>query len=76
MLSGEFEFIIASPFDREKLVCEIHYKDEIIAEISQETSELLLEIYPSQKNKYWAVSLSTFQKVLDDAKNHLLGQNN
>jgi len=72
MISGDFEFIIASPFDREKLICEIYYKGEIIAEISQETEELALEIYPTLKKKYWEIPLAQFQKTLEDAKNHLL----
>jgi hypothetical protein len=72
-MNNDFEFIIASPFDREKLICEIYYKYEIIAEISQENEELMLEIYPSQKEKWWEIPLVQFQNVLEDAKKHLSG---
>ena len=72
MNKNEFKFIIASPFDREKLICEIYYREAIIAEISQENNEFLLEIYPLEKNEWWSVPLLEFQKTLEDAKNHLL----
>lgn len=72
MIKGLFEFTIVSACDREKLTCEICYKKEIIAEISQETDELMLEIYHSQKNKWWEVPLEAFQQALEDGKNFLL----
>lgn len=71
-MDNEFEFIIASPFDRERLVCEIYYKNEIIAEISQETEELILELYPHPTEKCWKIPYVQFQKALVHAKNHLL----
>ena len=74
MIKGLFEFTIVSAYDREKLTCEICYKKEIIAEISQETDELMIEIYPSQTSKCWTIPLVQFQKALEDGKNHLLGQ--
>ena len=73
MIIEDFEFIIASPVERERLICEIYYKKEIIAEISQETNEFMLEIYPSQINKWWKIPLLQFQDALEYAKNHLLG---
>jgi hypothetical protein len=74
MINNNFEFIIASPIDREKLICEIYYQNEIIAEISQETDELMIEIYPCQKNKFWELPLIQFQNALEYAKNHLLSK--
>lgn len=73
-MNNDFNFIIGSPTDREKLICEIYYKNEIIAEISQETSEMMLEIYFSQTNPYWTIPLDQFLKALEFAKNHLLGK--
>ena len=72
MLKNEFKFIIASAPDREKVACEIYYNDEIIAEISQETDELMLAIYPPQTNKWWEIPLLQFQTILEDARKHLL----
>ena len=69
---NNFEFIIGSPTDREKLICEIYYKEKIIAELSQETTDLILEIYPLKENQYWIVPLDEFQNALEFAKNHLL----
>ncbi len=74
MKKGLFEFTIVSAYDREKLTCEISYKNEIIAEISQETNEFMLEIYPSKMNKWWEIPLAAFQQALEDGKNHLLGK--
>ena len=51
-MMNDFEYLITSSPEREKLSCEIYYQDEILAEIFQETTEFLLEIYPS-KNKKW-----------------------
>lgn len=72
MKKDDFEIIIGSPFDREKLICEIHYKGEIIAEISQDKKELLLEIYSPRKGEWWEVPFLEFQRILEDAKNHLI----
>ncbi len=72
MKNGDFEFIIGSPVELEKLVCEIYYKEEIVAEISQETKELKIEIYSPQGSKWWTFSLVQFQIVLDQAKDYLL----
>ena len=73
MIIKDFEFLICSPCDHEKLTCEIYYKNEIIAEISQETKEFILEIYPSQKNKWWTIPLIQFQEALEFAKTYLQG---
>ena len=72
MKHNNFEFIIGSPVEREKLICEIYYKGEILAEISQETDELMLEIYPSQNQKWWEIPLISFQNALEEAKKYLL----
>lgn len=74
MIDNDFEFIIGSPTDREKLICEIFYKEEILAEISQETNQLMIEIYPPQKNAYWILEFDKFQNALETGKKHLLGQ--
>jgi hypothetical protein len=73
MIKGDFEFIIVSSPDREKVTCEIYYKDELIAEISQEIEELLLEIYPPNVKKWWTIPLFQFQTAIEDARKHLLG---
>lgn len=71
MFKEEFKFVICSPVDREKLTCEIYFKNEIIAEISQESKELMIELYPTQSCKWWTVSFDDFQMALNKAK-HIL----
>lgn len=70
----EFELIICSPVSNEKLTCEIYYKSELLAELSQETDVLLLEIYSFSKGKMWVLPLGEFQEVLERAKKHLFGE--
>jgi hypothetical protein len=72
MIKGDFEFLIVSSSEREKVSCEIYYKKELMAEISQETSECLLEIYPSILKKWWTIPLIQFQEILEEAKKYLL----
>ena len=73
MIKGMFEFTIVSAYDREKLTCEICYKNEIIAEITQENDELNLEIYPPQSDDCWEVPLLDFQNALEFGKEYLKG---
>lgn len=76
MIKGDYELKIVSSFDREKLTCEIWYQGEELAEISQETDDLLLSLYPPRpnSNKWWDVPLKEFQEILEIAKLHLLGK--
>ncbi len=60
-----FKINIASLPDREKLVLEIWYKNEQVAEINQETDEFFLEIYPPKKGNSWKFNLKEFQKIID-----------
>ena len=36
----DFNLMIFSPYNKEKLTCEISYKDNLLCEISQENDEL------------------------------------
>ncbi len=65
----DFSIEIASSPDREQLVAEIWYKNQMIAEINQEKEDLELEFY--LKNNI-AFNYEAFCKVLDDAKKKLL----
>lgn len=74
MKKNNYELLIASSQEREKVYCEIYYKGNIFAEISQESDELLLEIYSrSVSNEWWKMPLAEFQEVLDIGKTFLLG---
>ena len=73
MIKDDFEFIIVSSPDREKVTCEIYFKNEIFAEISQETDGLTIEIFSTETHKWWSFPLDQFQQTIEDAKKHLLG---
>jgi hypothetical protein len=73
MIKGLFEFTIVSAYDREKLTCEICYKKEIVAEISQIRMKLIIELYPPSTEGWWEFPLAAFQYALEDGKNHLIG---
>lgn len=65
MKNGLFEFIIISAHDRENLTCEICADDELVAEITQETETVLIEIYPPQDRQCWIFPLNEFKEALD-----------
>ncbi len=69
----DFRITVNSLPDRENLVAEIYYKHEQIAEINQETKELIIQVYaPNKEQKYWEFSLDEFQKVVEEAKQRLI----
>jgi hypothetical protein len=74
MLKDDFEFLIASAPDREELTCEIYYKGELIAEISQETSVMLVEVYPPPKARWLTMPLLELQEAFEVGRKHLLGE--
>jgi len=66
---------IASVPDREKLVAELWYEKELWGEISQETGELLVEIYPSQTQGFRRLKCEELIMAIQQAKDKLLNQN-
>lgn len=75
MKINDYELLIVSAPAREKVYCEIYYKGQILGEISQESDQLLLEIYSYPiEQKWWQFSLEEFQKILEIGKKHLLGK--
>jgi len=67
-----FRITVNSLPDRENLVAEIYYKHYQVAEISQETNELLIQIYCYKDKDSWEFSLEEFQKVIEEAKQKLI----
>ena len=67
-----FRITINSLPDRENIVAEIYYRHYQVAEISQETNELLIQIYSYKDKDYWEFSLEEFQKVIEVAKQKLI----
>lgn len=65
----DFSIEIASPPDRECLVAEIWYKNQMIAELNQEKDDLELVFYLKDDI---ALNYSVFCHVLKEAKRKLL----
>lgn len=71
-MGTHIEIIIASLPDRTRLVAEVWIDNQQFAEISQETADVLVELYPPTKDKMWKVDYQTLVNTLEDAKNKLL----
>ncbi|MGF1670153.1 MAG: hypothetical protein ACFCU6_06875 [Balneolaceae bacterium] len=67
-----FEILITSPPDREKLVAEIWHKDMHVAEINQEDENLEIQIYVAEK--ILSLPFNDFFHALEVAKDKLLVQ--
>ncbi len=65
---SKFDIEISSVPDREKLVAEIWYEKNLIAEINQESDNLEIELYPLQKVTF---DYQEFLQILETAKNKL-----
>jgi hypothetical protein len=63
---------IASVPDREKLVAELWYDQELWGEISQDTGELILEIYPSTTHHFRQLKCEELITAVQQAKDKLL----
>jgi hypothetical protein len=69
----KFRVTVASLPDRERLVAEILYEGVQWAEISQEKSdELIIQLYPHPRQKYWEFQYDEALQILEQAKNKLL----
>ena len=67
---NKFNIEISSVPDRNKLVAEIWYEKNLIAEINQEHDNLEIELYSTQKVTF---DYHEFLKILETAKNKLMG---
>lgn len=64
---------LASPPDRSRLVAQIIQGSEQLAEINQESKQLVVELYPRQDGEPWICSLDDLLRVMRDAKERLNG---
>ena len=67
---NKFKIEIASVPDKENLVAEIWYVNNLIAEISQVKGCFKLELYPTEKVKF---ELEEYLIILKSAKKKLIG---
>lgn len=69
----EFEILIASSQERERVVAEIFYENVQWEEISQETEdELIVQFYPHTNQEYWEFELEEAIQAPEKARNKLL----
>lgn len=67
-----FNVQLASVPDRENLVAEVFFGTDMVAELSNESSdEFRIEIYPARNGKEWTFDFEEFLKALQIAKMRL-----
>jgi hypothetical protein len=69
----EFEIILSSDCEHERLCAEIYFNGEFVAFITQEEGleNATIDFEPRKNNLKWTFSLSEFLKTLEKAKDHL-----
>ena len=67
-----FRITIASLPDRENLVAEITCDGIEWAEISQETDQMIVQIYPNPQQELWEFPIDEALLALENAKQRLL----
>ena len=72
-MKTKMDFTIGSISDRENLVASLWYDNVLWSEISQETSDLILEIYPHPTGKPWTFLFEEAFACLQHAKRKLVG---
>lgn len=66
----DFQILIASVPDREKIVAEIWFDNNLVAEINQEGKEFEIDLYPAQRLSF---RQSDFLDAVEVAKKKLIG---
>lgn len=69
----EFEILIASPSDREELVAELWFDNEMWGEINQEDGKVTLELYPKPDGEPWRFPPEVAEEQIRLARHSLLG---
>jgi hypothetical protein len=70
-MSQGFRVDIASPPDRERLVAEVFFGHEQIAEVNQEAGKLQVEIYARPSSEPWVLDYQDFLQALTLATQRL-----
>jgi hypothetical protein len=71
MSDTRLEVSVESPPDRKRLVSSILVDGVQMAEINQETDELLVEVYPRQDGQPWTLRFNDLVHLLAKAKERL-----
>jgi hypothetical protein len=73
-MDEKLRICISSPPDRERLVAEIFFGSNQLAELNQEDGSLQVELYPRSDGAFWYVGLEEILQALIEAKQRLLGE--
>lgn len=77
-MSGLFRVDICSLQDREKLVADVvvlsEPMNESVAEVNQESDQLMIELYPRASGEPWMFPYEEFMAALRRAKERLAGR--
>ena len=73
MPPNSFEILIASLPDREKVVAEIWFGEFQFAEISRESEELAVQVFPHPRGAEWLFKYADLMEVLAEAGRSLQG---
>jgi hypothetical protein len=66
---------IASLSDRDKVVSEIWFGNDQVAEVSNERNgQTIIEIFSAPSGGAWSFALDEFQKILVEARDNLSGK--
>jgi hypothetical protein len=68
-----FRICVSSPPDRERLVAEVFFRDEQLADVNQEAGRWSVELYPRLSGKPWTLPFDDTVIALRDAKTKLGG---
>lgn len=63
-----FRVVVASDTERDELVTELWYDDEMWGELIYEKNSFHIVIYPHRRGEPWKFDLSDFEQVLHKAK--------
>jgi hypothetical protein len=70
-MTDNYQILIASPPDGEKVVAEVWCGEEMLAEVANEAGPLTIEIYPKPSGKPWLLDYEEVVKAIQMAKNKL-----
>ena len=71
---NDLSITIASVPDRENVVAELWYKNQLWGELSYENNEFQLEIYPSSRGDAWNFNYEKVLQSIIDAKEKLINE--
>jgi hypothetical protein len=72
MNKKQFKFVIASDCEKENLIVEIYYENDLWASITKKQAQFIIRFYCPSKGTYWIIPFEAATKALEHAKYKLL----